>query len=281
MSNKASEKYYWLKLKRDFFKRHDIQIIENQKNGKDYILFYLKLLCEAIDHNGELRFNETIPYNEEMLSVITNTNIDVVKSAIQIFVSLNMMEIYDNGTIFMKETQKMLGSETYWAEKKRLKRQQENEVKNLEEIEQKDSEIIGHCPTDVQSLSPSCPICPSKNKSKRKNKRKIYIDKSDKSNLNVAKNALNKLFECEYLNEFDLDVEDYENYFEELLLEVSPKDFNVKLSYFISTVCDYVKSQELDKNGNPLFEYRYTREDIQNRFIYLKISLDKIFKRQG
>ena len=83
------------------------------------------------------------------------------------------------------------------------------------------------------------------------------------------------------MNEFDLNVEDYEKYFEELLLEVSPKDFNVKLSYFISTVCDYVKSQELDKNGNPLFKYRYTREDIQNRFIYLKTSLDKIFKRQG
>ena len=34
-------KFYWLKLKRDFFKRHDIQIIEAMPNGKDYVLFYL------------------------------------------------------------------------------------------------------------------------------------------------------------------------------------------------------------------------------------------------
>ena len=40
----ADKKYYWLKLKKDFFKRHDIQIIENMPNGKDYVLFYLKLL---------------------------------------------------------------------------------------------------------------------------------------------------------------------------------------------------------------------------------------------
>ena len=68
-------KYYWLKLKRDFFKRHDMKIIENMPNGKDYILFYLKLLVESIDHESELRFSDTIPYNEDMLAVITDTSI--------------------------------------------------------------------------------------------------------------------------------------------------------------------------------------------------------------
>ena len=45
-----TKKYYWLKLKRDFFKRHDMRIIEVMPNGKDYILFYLKMLLESIDH---------------------------------------------------------------------------------------------------------------------------------------------------------------------------------------------------------------------------------------
>lgn len=116
------KKYYWLKLKRDFFKRHDIQIIEDMPNGKDYILFYLKLLCESVDHDGNLRFNEEIPYNEEMLSTITRTNIDTVRSAIKVFSQLQMMEILDNGTIYMKEVKKMLGSESYWAERSRVYR---------------------------------------------------------------------------------------------------------------------------------------------------------------
>lgn len=113
------QKYYWLKLKRDFFKRHDIQIIENMPNGKDYILFYLKLLCESVDHDGRLRFNEEIPYNEEMLSTITNTNVDVVRGAIKVFAGLHMLELMDDGTYYMNEVQKMLGCETYWAQKKR------------------------------------------------------------------------------------------------------------------------------------------------------------------
>lgn len=127
-----AKKYFWLKLKRDFFKRHDIRIIEAMPNGKDYILFYLKLLCESVDHDGNLRFSEQIPYNEEMLSTITNTNIDVVRSAIRIFTELNMMEIMDDGTFFMNEVEKLVGCETEWAKKKREYRAKQKEILKLE-----------------------------------------------------------------------------------------------------------------------------------------------------
>jgi len=106
------KKYYWLKLDRNFFKRHDIQIIESMPNGKDYILFYLKLLVESIDHEGSLRFNDTIPYNDQMLSTITRTNIDIVRSAISIFKELELMEVLDDQTIYLTETTKMLGEST-------------------------------------------------------------------------------------------------------------------------------------------------------------------------
>lgn len=105
-----SKKYYWLKLKRDFFKRHDIRIVEEMPNGKDYILFYLKMLVESVDHDGQLRFSDTIPYDENMLATITNTNLDIVRSAMQVFTSLHMIEIVDDGTIYMTEVLQMIGS---------------------------------------------------------------------------------------------------------------------------------------------------------------------------
>lgn len=117
-----NKKFYWLKLKRDFFKRHDIRIIEEMENGKDYILFYLKMLLESIDHEGELRFSDTIPYNEKMLSVITNTNIDIVRSAMKVFIDLKMVEIFDDNTIYMTEVLKLTGSETAGAERVRKHR---------------------------------------------------------------------------------------------------------------------------------------------------------------
>lgn len=119
----SDKRYYWLKLKRDFFKRHDIRIIEAMPNGKDYILFYLKLLCESIDHDGNLRFSEKIPYSETMLATLTDTNVDIVRSAIKVFTELGMMEVLDDGTFFMSEVERLVGSETDWAVKKRLYRE--------------------------------------------------------------------------------------------------------------------------------------------------------------
>lgn len=133
MSGK-DKKYYWLKLKNDFFKRHDIRIIEGMPNGKDYVLFYLKLLVESVSHEGELRFSETIPYNEDMLSTITNTNIDIVRSAVKIFRELDMMEFLEDGTIFMQEVNKMIGHESYYAIKQREHRERKEAEKALKSV---------------------------------------------------------------------------------------------------------------------------------------------------
>lgn len=104
------KKFYWLKLKRDFFKRHDMRIIEKMPNGKEYSLFYLKLLCESVDHNGLLRFSDSIPYTEEMLATITDTNPEIAKEAIELFYRLELIEIMDDGTFYMTNLESMLGS---------------------------------------------------------------------------------------------------------------------------------------------------------------------------
>lgn len=133
----ADKKYYWLRLKRNFFKRHDIRIIEAMPNGKDYVLFYLKLLVESVDHEGLLRFSETIPYNEEMLSTVTDTNVDIVRSALKIFKELEMVEVLDDKTLYMKEVETMIGSATqdeYTRESARLRKQRQREREKLNDV---------------------------------------------------------------------------------------------------------------------------------------------------
>ena len=150
------KKFYWLKLKRDFFKRHDIRIIEEMPNGKDYVLFYLKLLLESIDHEGSLRFSDTIPYNEQMLSVITNTNVDIVRSAMKLFTELNLIEIFDDQTIFMGEVEKMIGSESESAERMRRLRQKQRpslcdgDVQKSDIEKEKEKEIKKDLDKDIE-----------------------------------------------------------------------------------------------------------------------------------
>ena len=133
------KKYYWLKLKDDFFDKDEVKIIEGQPNGKDYIIFYMKLLLKSVKTEGELFFKETIPYSPQMLSTITNTNIDTVRVAVDLFISLGLMERWDNGTLFMFETQNMIGSESKWAN---IKEQREKNIKKLDNVQR--------CPKKVQ-----------------------------------------------------------------------------------------------------------------------------------
>ena len=119
MSIRDKEKYYWLKLDRNFFKRHDIRVIEDMPDGKEFVLFYLKLMVEAIDHEGALWFSDTIPYSESMLSSVTNTELEVVRKALELFTELGIVEVMDDKTLFLREVAKLLGSETFAAKRQR------------------------------------------------------------------------------------------------------------------------------------------------------------------
>ena len=94
--------FFGVKLRSDFFNRRDIRVIESMPDGKEYLLFYLKLLCEAVDHDGKLRFSEVIPYNEQMLSVVMNTNIDIVTGAMKVLSDYGLLSILADGTIVVR-----------------------------------------------------------------------------------------------------------------------------------------------------------------------------------
>ena len=104
--------YYWLKLKTTFFKRHDIQYIESLPNGKEIVLFYIKLMVESIDHKGSLRFSEEVPYTEKMISVITNEDINFVHEAMKALEEVKMIVIDENQTIIITGVDKLIGSAT-------------------------------------------------------------------------------------------------------------------------------------------------------------------------
>ena len=147
MSANDSKVYYWLKLSKNFFDNHKIRVIEGLPNGKDYILFYLKLMCESTSHEGTLRFSDDIPYDEQMLATITNTNIDVAHNSLQIFGKLGMVKIDENGTYILPEVQNLIGKETGDAIRKREYR------KNLDSIANEGT-MSPDCPLDVQTMSP-------------------------------------------------------------------------------------------------------------------------------
>lgn len=119
MSNK---KYFWLKLKEDFFEEDTISWIEEQQNGKEYSLFYLKLCLKSLKTNGILIRNVgqmLIPYDAQMLAKLTNTEFDTVVVAMELFKKIGLVSVLENGEIFLPQLENMVGSESKWAKYKR------------------------------------------------------------------------------------------------------------------------------------------------------------------
>ncbi len=130
-----AKRYYWLRLKEDFFERDEIKILENMPNGKDYIIFYMKLLLKSVSTDGILIFNGCIPFTPNMLASITNTNVDTVKVAVDILTQLGLMEQWDDGKLFMVATQNMIGSEGESASRVRALREKEKKQKEVKALQ--------------------------------------------------------------------------------------------------------------------------------------------------
>lgn len=117
-----AKKYYWLKLKEDFFDDDAIGWIEEQPKGKEYALFYLKLCLKSLKTDGILiRTVGTmlVPYDMKKLSEITKTEFDTVVVAMELLKNIGMVEILENGEIYLPGLQQMVGSESQWAKYKR------------------------------------------------------------------------------------------------------------------------------------------------------------------
>ena len=127
----ANKKYYWLKLKEDFFEEDAIAWIEEQDKGKEYCLFYLKLCLKSLKTNGLLIRNVgsmLVPYDAKTLAKVTSTDIDTVKVAMDIFTKIGLVQILENGEIFISQLQNMVGSETSKAQLMRNKRARDKKL---------------------------------------------------------------------------------------------------------------------------------------------------------
>ena len=125
------KKRYWLKLDKDFLSNSQAKVIKSMNNGKEYMFFYLALLLESIETIGHLRFSDSVPYNSKMLASVTDTDVDIVESALKLFKDLGLIEILDDGTIFMTEAPKLTGKESESTSRVRAYRERQKNAKEL------------------------------------------------------------------------------------------------------------------------------------------------------
>ena len=146
-----NKKYYYLRLKDNFFDSDELKILESMKDGYLYSNILLKLYLRSLKNDGKLVVNDRIPYNAEMLASVTGHQVGTIKQALSMFKELGLIEILENGAIYMIDIQNFIGKGSTEADRQRLydrriseerKQKKLTQSRNLEEILEKSTPEI-------------------------------------------------------------------------------------------------------------------------------------------
>ena len=122
-----NKKYYFLKLKEDFFDQREIVVLEGSKDGVLYVNILLKLYLKSLQHNGKLLLNEMTPLSAEMIALLTRHETGTVERAMRAFMQLGLVEVLEDNTFYMPEIEEMTGKGSSDGERKARYRRQKAE----------------------------------------------------------------------------------------------------------------------------------------------------------
>jgi len=156
----TDKKFYWIKLKTDFFNREDIDFLLSQPNGCQYVVLYQMLCLNTANNDGRLetKIGEVIvPFKaEKIVRDCKYFDIDTVNVAMTLYKKMGLIYEQEDGSLRISNYDEMVGSETKWASYKRNQKKLENfqndskmipekvqqEIENREKIKEiRDKEI--------------------------------------------------------------------------------------------------------------------------------------------
>ena len=126
-----NRKYYYLKLKENYFDEDAIVLLESMQDGILYSNILLKLYLKSLKNGGKLQLDENIPYTAQMIATITRQQVGTVERALQIFMKLGLVEPLPSGALYMSNIELLIGQSSTEGERKRRARLALQEQKAL------------------------------------------------------------------------------------------------------------------------------------------------------
>lgn len=142
-----NKKYYYLKIKDNFYESEELILLQNMQDGYLYSDILMKLYLRSLKNNGKLMFKDVIPYTPEALAQVVRHSVGTVKQALEVFKALGLIEVLDNGAIYMTDIQNLIGSSSSEADRKRKYRAK---IANEKDLQLSLKNDMGH-------LSTKCP----------------------------------------------------------------------------------------------------------------------------
>lgn len=139
-----NKRYYWLKLKENFFEEKTTKFLRRLPEGDKLVITYLKMQLKSLKANGILKYDKLMPSCEEELALILDEDINIVKLTIRALLQCNVIEMLDDNSIFMIAMQELIGKESESAERMRRLREKNKLVPSLCDVN------VQMCDTEIE-----------------------------------------------------------------------------------------------------------------------------------
>ena len=137
----AEKRYYWLKLKDDFFNSIRIKKLRKIAGGDTYLIIYLKMQLVAMKNDGYLEWKGVEESFVDELALELDEDADNVKVTMAYLMNCGLVETSDNINFFVPYSVENVGSESSSAQRVRDFR---NRQKQLEEQKNDQKALLGN-----------------------------------------------------------------------------------------------------------------------------------------
>ncbi len=117
-----NRKYYYLKLKENYFDEDSIVLLESMQDGILYSYILLKLYLKSLKHGGRLQLDENIPYTPQMIATLTRQQGGTVERALKIYLQLGLVGLMTDGAYYMSNIELLIGQSSTEGERKKQAR---------------------------------------------------------------------------------------------------------------------------------------------------------------
>lgn len=114
-----AKKYYWLKLKEDFFRQKEIKKLRKIAGGDTFTIIYLKMQLLSLKDNGKLFYEGVEDTFYEELALDIDEEADNVQVTIQYLLKYGLLEEVKLSEYVLSQTVSSIGSESTGAERQR------------------------------------------------------------------------------------------------------------------------------------------------------------------
>lgn len=150
------KKYYWLKLKEDFFDDKVIKYLRQLPEGPTLVIIYLKMQLKSLKTEGFLKYDGIFPTCEEELALVLDEKPVLVAGVINALEKLGVVERWNGDTLYMKAMQELIGTETAAAARVRKHREMKKQQEDSGELLQCNTQaLLGNgavtkCNTEIE-----------------------------------------------------------------------------------------------------------------------------------